>query len=116
MEPDQDKKDKSEPSTPENPPSSSTPTKEEGVKQEVSREEFSALQGDVTSIKSTLESLVKKPDKQEEPPKTEEPKDKTPESPKIEVPGIKFISVRKRGGRIVRRPVKEEKKKEEVKK
>ncbi len=62
------------------------------------------------AVKEILPELLPKKEEPKEEPKTEEPKDKTPESPKIEVPGIKFIAVRKRGGRIVRRPVKEEKK------
>ncbi len=105
-------------SPPENPPSSTLEHKEESPNTEEHEyvtekrldERLNPIEGKLDTI---LEHVI--PKKQEELPKEEE-KDKTPESPKIEVPGIKFIAVRKRGGRIVRRPVKEEKKEEEIKK
>src|SRR5207247_7265233 len=106
-------------STPENHPSNTPEHKEEPPSTEEHKEYVtkSELKDSVKeAVKEILpELLPKKEEPKEELPKEEE-KDKTPESPKIEVPGIKFLAVRKRGGRIVRRPVKEEKKKEEPKK
>ncbi len=77
---------------------------------------LTALESNVDEIKALVRGLADIPQSHETGPITP-PKDKTPESPPVEINSpFDFIFVRKRGGRVVKRAVPKAVKKEEAKK